>query len=74
MKEANPRELAFTAVHALPEAKVFRAACLQYARARNRHGANHPTTRDAAEILYHQMFTLYPEARRALSLLTAEED
>ncbi len=54
-------------IHALPEAKAFRAAALHYAAYREKFGADHALTRDAEENCYRQMFALHPAAAKALA-------
>ncbi len=65
--ETNPSVAALDKIHALPDAKPFRAAALHYAAYRDKHGPDHALTRDAEENLYRQMFALYPSARDALT-------
>lgn len=69
-REITPAVLAFEAIHALPEAKAFRAAALHYAAYREKYGKDHPLTLDAAENCYRQMFALHPCAVAALAVLT----
>jgi len=71
---AQARIAVFSALRVLPEAKALRGVALHYARCRNKFGTEHPVTQEAEESLYRQMFTCYPEARRALSVLAAKED
>lgn len=72
-KKADPTWEVFEAIHALPEAKVLRAAALHYAALRDKHGRNHARTRDAEENLYRQMFACYPAAQHVLSSLIKGE-